>query len=258
MKFSYSRVECFANCPYQYKLRYLDKLKTLPDQQPDNALYLGTALHLGLETGSVEQAVDDYKSNYYILTDDNINEIIKLEYVLPKALALLPSGLCEVEIKTDEFVGFIDRLCPTYVDANGVQHWDLYDYKYCTNEERYKTSKQLHIYKYYYELTNPGNVIDHLYYLIIKKVGIRQKMKAKPPETLQEFRNRLLEHLEATQIFLMEVEYDNATIPQFQSCCQLLKNVKEFPKNETKLCNWCSYQQYCESNGQIDWMIINK
>ena len=57
MRFSYSRIECFANCPYQYKLRYIDKLKTLPDQQADNALYLGTALHLGLETGSVEQMV---------------------------------------------------------------------------------------------------------------------------------------------------------------------------------------------------------
>lgn len=256
MKFSYSRVECFANCPYQYKLRYIDKLKTLPDQQADNALYLGTALHLGLETGSVERAVDDYKSNYNILTDDNINEIIKLEFVLPKALELLPNGLCEVEINTDDFIGYIDRLCPTYVDENGVQHWDLYDYKYCNNEERYKTSKQLHIYKHYYELTNPGNVIDHLYYLIIKKVNIRQKMKAKPPETLQEFRNRLMEHLEATQIFLMEVEYEENSVSHFQECCQYLRTVKKFPKNPTKLCNWCQYQQYCESDGQVDYMII--
>jgi len=256
LKFSYSRVECFANCPYQYKLRYIDKLKTLPDQQADNALYLGTALHLGLETGSVERAVDDYKSNYNILTDDNINEIIKLEFVLPKALELLPNGLCEVEINTDDFIGYIDRLCPTYVDENGVQHWDLYDYKYCNNEERYKTSKQLHIYKHYYELTNPGNVIDHLYYLIIKKVNIRQKMKAKPPETLQEFRNRLMEHLEATQIFLMEVEYEENSVSHFQECCQYLRTVKKFPKNPTKLCNWCQYQQYCESDGQVDYMII--
>ena len=257
MKFSYSRVECFANCPYQYKLRYIDKLKTLPDQQADNALYLGTALHLGLETGSVEQAVENYKSNYNLIDDANINEIIKLEYVLPKALELLPDGLCEVEIKTDEFIGFIDRLCPTYVDGDGIQHWDLYDYKYCTNEGRYKTSKQLHVYKHYYELTNPGNVIDHLYYLIIKKVGIRQRFKAKPPETLNEFRNRLMEYLEATQIFLMEVKFEEQSITHFQECCQYLKGVKEFPKNQTKLCDWCAYKEYCRSNGKIHWEITN-
>lgn len=258
MKFSYSRIECFASCPYKYKLRYIDKLKTLPDQKPDNALYLGTALHLGLETGSVDRAVEEYKSNYHIITDDNINEIIKLEFVIPKALELLPNGLCEVEIATDDFIGFIDRLCPTYVDENGVQHWDLYDYKYCTNEERYKTSKQLHVYKYYYELTNPNNVIDHLYYLIIKKVGIRQKLKSKPPETLNEFRDRLMEHLEATQLFLMEVEYEEQSITQFKECCQHLRTVTKFPKNCTKLCDWCEYKEYCESDGQIDYMIINK
>lgn len=258
MKFSYSRIECFASCPYKYKLRYIDKLGTLPDQKPDNALYLGTALHLGLETGSVERAVEEYKSNYYILTDDNINEIAKLEVVIPKALALLPDGVCEVEINTDEFVGFIDRLCPTYVDDNGVQHWDLYDYKYCSNEERYRTSKQLHIYKHYYELTHPNNVIDHLYYLIIKKVAIRQKLKSKPPETLQEFRDRLSEHLAATEIFLMEIEYEDESISDFEECCQCLKSIKEFPRNNTPLCNWCEYKAYCESDGQIDYMIINK
>ena len=257
MKFSYSRVECFANCPRQYKYRYVDKLKTLPDQSPDNALYLGTALHLGLETGSVDAAVATYMSNYTLIDDYNINEIIKLEYVLPIALKKLPDGLCEVEITTDDFRGYIDRLCPTYIDSDGIQHWDLYDYKYCSNEERYKTSKQLHIYKYYYELTHPGNVIDHLYYLIIKKVNIRQKLKAKPPETLNEFRNRLMEHLEASQIFLMEVEYADNSISQFKGCCQYLKVAKSFPKNETKLCDWCEYKEYCRSDGKIHWEIIN-
>ena len=167
MRFSYSRVECFAQCPKRYDYQYNQRLKTLPDQQANNALYLGTALHLGLETGDITAAVENYKSNYYVVTDDVINEVIKLEYVIPKALKILPYGECEIEISTDNFIGFIDRLCPTFVDDNGVQHWDLYDYKYTTNGERYKTSKQLHIYKYYYELLHPNNVIDHLYYLII-------------------------------------------------------------------------------------------
>ena len=81
MKFSYSRVGCFGSCPYQYKLRYVDKLQTIPDQDATNALYLGVALHLGLETGSVEQAIESYKSNYNILSDAHINEIIKLEHI---------------------------------------------------------------------------------------------------------------------------------------------------------------------------------
>lgn len=257
MRFSYSRVECFSQCPMKYKYRYVDKLKTIPDQSPTNALYLGTALHLGLETGDVQKAIDNYLSNYYRITDEIINEVIKFEYVIPKALKKLPHGICEVEVSTENFIGYIDRLCPTYIDENGVQHWDLYDYKYCTNGDRYRTAKQLHIYKYYYELTHPNNVIDHLYYLIIEKVSIRQKQKSKPPESIAEFRERVIEHLEVCEPYIIEVNYDKDSIPNFQDCCQYIKKVNTYPKNPTKLCDWCEYRDYCESNGRIDWMIIN-
>ena len=258
MRFSYSRVECFAKCPYQYYLRYVEKLKTLPDQQANNALYLGNALHLGMETKDVDKAIENYLSNYYDITEEMLNEVIKLEHLLPRALQVVPDGKSEVKIETDDFTGFIDRLVPTYLDDKGIQHHDLYDYKYTNNGERYKDSPQLHIYKYYYELTHPNEVIDHLYYVIVSKVGIRQKFKAKPPETVYEFRERLQQYLEVAQIYLMEVEYDEGSITYFQEACQYLRSVKDFPKNQTKLCGWCNYKDYCESNGQKDWMIINK
>jgi hypothetical protein len=57
----------------------------------------------------VEAAVENYRSNYYVLTDLHINEEIKLEMLIPKVLALLPEAECEVEISTDDFKGFIDR-----------------------------------------------------------------------------------------------------------------------------------------------------
>jgi hypothetical protein len=100
-------------------------------------------------------------------------------------------------------------------------------------------------------------VVDHLKYVFVPKVNIRQKFKAKPPETIVEFRNRLQEHLDASEIKIIEVNYDEDSITQFQQCCQYLKSVEQFTKNPTKLCGWCQYQQYCESSGQIDWMIIN-
>ena len=42
MQVSYSRIECFNKCPYQFKLRYIDELETMPADNADNALYLGT------------------------------------------------------------------------------------------------------------------------------------------------------------------------------------------------------------------------
>ena len=75
MRFSYSRVGCFAECPMKYKFRYIDKLKTIPEGNADNPLWLGLALHKGIETGSVEAALEEYKSHYNIITDENINVI---------------------------------------------------------------------------------------------------------------------------------------------------------------------------------------
>lgn len=255
MRFSYSRVGCFATCPYQYKLRYISKLKTLPDDSPTNALYLGTAIHAALESGNVQDAIDSYRSNYNIITDEHVNEEIKLEYLIPKVLDILPDGECEVEIKTDGFVGYIDRLVYLYTDDRGIKHYDIWDYKYSNNVEHYVKSSQLSLYKYYFEKTHPNTVVDHLKFVFIPKVSIRQKFKADPPETLFEFRQRLQEQLAATKVQVVEVEYDERSITQFDECCKYIEACTEFPKVESRLCEWCAFKEYCQSNGEIDYMI---
>lgn len=252
MRFSYSRIGCFANCPYQYKLRYIDELKTIPDQAADNALYLGTAIHTAFETGSVEEAIKSYRSNYYILTDAHINEEIKLEILIPKVLARLPKAECEVEISTDEFVGFIDRLVYLFTDEQGIAHYEIWDYKYCNSKsiERYLQSGQLHIYKYYFEKTHPNTVVDALKYVFIPKVNIRQKKT----ETIHQFRQRLREVLETTEPIVRSINYNKDMITDFSECCKYLLSCNEFPKNETNLCGWCAYEPLCKRNE--DWILL--
>lgn len=247
MRFSYSNISTFSQCPYRWFLQYKERLKTLPETNADNPLWLGLGLHKGIECG-VEAGIEEYKSHFNILTDDQINWIMQLEYQIPRVIELLPKGgEHELEIKTDDYVGYIDYVhCDT-----------LYDFKFSNNIESYIKSPQLSIYKHYLELVRPDIKINHLKYIFVPKIQIRQKLKAKPPETLMEFRSRLQEHLDASEIKVIDVDYDRESITQFQQCCQLLKTVNEFPKNQTKLCNWCPFQQYCESNGQVDWMIIN-
>lgn len=247
MRFSYSNISTFSQCPYKWYLQYLARLKTIPETNADNALWLGLALHKGIETGSVEEGIAEYKSHFNIITDDNLNWMQQLEYQIPRVLDLLPEGgEHELKIETEEFVGFVDYVCGD----------TLYDFKFSNNVDNYKNSPQLSIYKHYLEKVRPDIKINHLKYIMVPKVMIRQKFKAKPPETLMEFRNRLQEHLEASKVQVVEVNYAEDSVAQFQDCCQYLKTVNEFPKNPTKLCNWCAFKPYCESNGQIDWMII--
>lgn len=246
MRFSYSKVGCFAQCPYQYRLRYVDKLRLLPDANPDNALILGSALHKGIETGSVEAAVEYYKSQYNILTDEIINWSIQLEYQIPKVLDILPpGGEHEIEVKTGNYIGYIDY----------VQGDTIWDFKFSNNVDNYLTSPQLSIYKYYLKQVRPELDIKHLKFIFIPKMMIRQKFKANPPETIYEFRERLREQLEASKIQVVEVEYDENSVTDFESCCKFIEECRDFPKNPTPLCSWCGYQEYCESDGQIDYMI---
>lgn len=246
MRFSYSNISTFGNCPYRWYLQYKAKLKTLPECNADNPLWLGLGLHKGIECG-VDAGIAEYKSHFNIITDEHLNWIEQLRYQIPRVIELLPEdGEHELEIKTDEFVGYIDYVCGN----------TLYDFKFSNNIDNYLKSPQLSIYKHYLELVRPDVKIEHIKFIFVPKISIRQKHKAKPPETIMEFRTRLQEHLEASEIKVIEVNYDADSVTQFQECCQLLKTVKEFPKNQTRLCNWCPYQKYCESDGEEDWMIL--
>ena len=159
-------------------------------------------LHKGIECGT-EAGIAEYKSHFNILTDEHINWITQLEYQIPRVIELLPEGgEHELEIKTDEFVGYIDYVCGD----------TLYDFKFSNNIDNYLTSPQLSIYKHYLELVRPDIKINHLKYVFVPKIQIRQKFKAKPPETIVEFRKRLQEHLEASEIKIVEVDYDSAKV----------------------------------------------
>ena len=111
MQVSHSRVECFEGCPYRYKLRYIDNYETLKPDNADNPLFLGTALHTGIEK-DVNTAIKEYFAQYPIITDEHINEAIKLEYQIPRVKNILPQGDYEVQIKDEDFIGFIDLLVP--------------------------------------------------------------------------------------------------------------------------------------------------
>lgn len=243
MRYSYSNISTFAQCPYRWKLQYLDNLKTIPETNADNALWLGLAIHKGIEMWEVQAGLDEYKSHYNIITDENINWMIQIEYQLTKLLGIIPRGdQHEIEVKTDRFIGFIDYLVND----------ELWDWKFTNNIDKYLSSPQLSIYRHYLSVVRPDIEINHLKFCFIPKINIKQKRN----ETIFEFRQRLQEHLDASEIKTIEVPFNSDSITQFESCCQQLETVDKFPKNPTKLCSWCAYQKYCESDGKIDYMIL--
>ena len=249
MQVSHSRIETFNKCPFQFKLRYLDNLQTLPDDAADNALYLGTALHECIQIG-VPEAVQGYFKNYPIISDEIITEAIKLEIMGNKARQTVPEdGQAEVELNTPDFKGFIDWLVPARTEEKlGGEHqiipyqFDLYDFKYSNNEANYMDSDQLHLYKYFFEKTHPGQYIRNMYFLFVPK----SKLKREKDEDLEQYRKRIIADCDKLQPYLKKVEYEPEKVIEYLINVKHCIETTEYCKKPQFLCRWCEFKKYCE------------
>lgn len=226
-------------------MRYLQGITTIPATEPDNPLILGQTVHTGIEK-SLEEAIREYCFSFPIITDEHINEIIKFETVIPLARAAIPpGGEFEVEIKDNDFHGFIDYLVPATIFERGVElpdTYDLYDFKYSNNVSGYKKSGQLHEYKYFFERNNPGKRIRNMYFVFIPKVTIRQKKT----ETLLDFRERLKTELSGVEVKVVQIEFNIEKVIEFLFGIKAANEETEFPQEKSYLCRFCEFQEHCE------------
>ena len=233
---SYSRISCFNHCKQQYKYRYIDKLKLIPNPTADNALIVGNTVHLALET-NLEDARKFYYSSYPIITDKHIEEMMKIEIVVPKVKSILYNLNIysnEFRISNSRFIGIVDLIV-----RNDDGTVDVFDFKYSNNVKNYLESGQLHIYKYFLE--QMGFKVRKLGFIFVPKCSIKQKKD----EDLYQFRKRLIEETNKLQVQIAEIEYDPNKVIEFMSNIVDVVECKEYPKNTTKLCDWCDYQNYC-------------
>lgn len=253
MQVSHSKVECFEGCPFRYNLRYLEGLQTVKADNADNALFLGTALHTGLEKG-VDAAINEYYMQFPIITDAHVNEAIKMELLIPKAAAIIPKGFNEVLLEDDDFKGFIDLLAPVtgFHDEPVPDVFDIYDFKYSNNTSHYKDSVQVHLYKYFYEKLNPGKKIRKLFYLCVPKVNSKQKKD----ESLQDFRSRIQEECRNAEPNLMEVTFNPKKVIDWLFQVKHMTEAVDFPKHQSWLCRYCEYNDYCQKGW--NFMILPK
>lgn len=235
-------------------MRYLDEIDTIASTEPDNPLIVGTALHTGIEKG-VDAAIEEYFMSFPIIDEGHINEAIKLEYLIPKAKKLLPPGEYEVEIQDDDFIGFIDLLAPATVFERGVEvpnMFDIYDFKYSNNVQHYKESKQLHLYKHFFEKTHPGKHIRNLFFVFVPKNNSKQKKD----ESLTEFRRRIVEELGQKEIKIVKIDYQSERVTEWFQEIKTINETKEFEKNPSYLCRYCEYQNFCEKGDSF--MLLPK
>lgn len=248
--FHFSTAECFENCPARFDFRYNQGLETIPTDDPQNPLILGTAIHRGMEV-DLQTAVKEYLMSYTVIDDRHVNEVIKLEHWIPKLKELLPEGLHEYNFNNGVYEGTADLLVPcTKHDLNLPNgQFDLYDFKYSNNIDHYMESRQLHVYKFMLERIT-GKKIRRMYFVFVPKVMIKQKKT----EDLQQFRKRIQEELDEREIEIREVEYDSSKVADFYETCMSIGLADHYEKNISHLCDWCEYKDYCQKG--IDYMTL--
>ena len=251
-RFHFSTAECFENCPARWFFRYGERLETLESDDPANALKIGTALHRGVET-DVETALHEYFMSYPVITDDHINEAIKLQHWIPRVKEVIPDGLHEVQMQSDWYEGTMDLLVPCTKHDAELPHgqFDLYDFKYSNNQQHYMESRQLHVYKYFCEQIT-GRRIRNLFFVFVPKVNIKQKKT----ESLEDFRKRIEQEMQELDVEVKQVEYDQQKVIDFMETCMNIQFAQDFPKCQSYLCEWCEYKEYCLKGN--DFMILPK
>ena len=234
---SHSKVECYWSCPFCYKLKYIDKLKTKPDQSPTNALHEGTSIHEAIEKRDKVHGIENYKSNFNNLNIEHEIEIYKLEKAMDKAIAEIPHGEYEYKILTEEFIGYIDML--VHIEDN---IYDLYDFKYSNGD--YKDSGQVHVYKYFYERLT-GNIIRNMYYVMIPKCPEKYEDGC----DIDKLKDKIDKYYNTHHIRFDEIEYDKKKISFFFARKTLMEKETVFEKRYSFRCNWCDFRKFCSSKG---------
>lgn len=246
MQYSHSKVDCHNSCPYKYKSRYVDKLKKIPAYEADNALICGNTIHMGAEK-DLNSALDFYYSNYPIITDRHVEEVMKFEHQIPKIHQMLDGVDVykkEFRINTSRFVGIVDL-----ITKNEDGTFDVFDYKYSNAIEKYLESPQLHIYKYFLEQI--GFKVRKLGFIFIPKVSIKQKQE----ETIYQFRKRLMVELNNSKIQIAEIQYDTTKVIDFMDDIIKINEDKDFKKSPTQLCDWCDYKKLCLEENDVDMQL---
>lgn len=169
---------------------------------------------------------------------------MKLEILVPKVKNILEQLNIyshEFRISNSRFVGIVDLIV-----RNDDGTVDVFDFKYSNNVQNYLESGQLHIYKYFLEQL--GFKVRKLGFIFVPKWQGRMKNS----EDIFHFRKRLVEEVNKLQIQIAEVKYDpNKVITFFNDIINVIQ-CKDYPKNVTRLCNYCDYESYCIKGETLD------
>ncbi|MDD5473211.1 MAG: PD-(D/E)XK nuclease family protein [Candidatus Methanoperedens sp.] len=261
--YSHSRLSTFENCPLQYRLKYVDKIKL--DESETIEAFMGSRVHEALEklykdlrlskTNTVDELLsfydDNWKKNYsgdirvvkegyspqnYRDTGAKcIREYYARYQPFNDGKTLGIEQIIHIDIEGYKLRGFIDRLSC----SGGI--YEIHDYKtsqYLPLQSHFDSDRQLALYQLgVQDMFADVREVDLVWHYLVFDKEIRSRRAA---QELLELKNEILVLIGTIE----RAEEDN-----------------DFQAKETGLCDWCEYQSLCTKRMHIvktGQMSLNK
>lgn len=251
MRYSYSRLNCFENCPLAFRFQYVDKLDVEAFESIE--AFMGKRVHEALEKfyvdrnlGKIAEAREllgyynglwqryitpDVVVNKEGLTHEHyrvVGEKCLIDYYnrykpFEKGRTLKTELMVSVDLLGDgeyNFIGYVDRL-----DSVGDGAYEIHDYKtsqHLPTQDKKDRDMQLALYEIgVRQMWDDVEDVDLVWHYLVFDKEIRSKRTS---QHLDELRKQLLEVIK---------RIEKATEEDY------------FPANESGLCAWCAFQEHC-------------
>ena len=249
LAYSHSQLETYANCPFKYRLQYIDRVRT---SRKSIEAFVGTMVHDALEKlyrdlrMSHISELKELEEYYLEHWDSSINDdifVVKNEY---KPEEYRQTGLrCigdyyrryhpfEIGVPiwlekrvnipiSDErgrsisFAGILDRL-----DSFGDGRYEIHDYKTSSalpSQQELERDRQLSLYQLAVEAAYPdARDVELVWHYLVFDRELRLRREREDLEGVAAYAARLVGEIEEAE---------------------------DFPARESMLCEWCEYQEHC-------------
>jgi intein/homing endonuclease/RecB family exonuclease len=247
--YSHSRLATFEQCPIKFKFKYIDRIKPEIEQTIEG--FLGNKVHEVLEVIYNETAkgknfqLDEVIQIYLEKWNKDFNSNIKIikkenntEYYLNQGLNFLINYFVKYSPFKDNTIaiekritvnlegeyklqGYIDRL----VHNKETNIFEIHDYKtgsFLKTQEELDKDRQLALYSLgIKEMFNPVNEVHLIWHFL----AFNKKMVST-----------------RTQSQLNQLKQETIEL------IKKIESTKQFQKNKGILCNWCEFQNHCNSH----------
>ena len=249
LAYSHSQLETYSNCPFKYKLQYIDRMRT---GRKSIEAFMGTMVHDALEKlyrdlrMSSLPELQELEEYYLEHWDDSINDgvfVVKNEY---KPEEYMQTGLrciggyyrryhpfevgvpiwlekrVNIPISDEQgrsisFAGILDRL-----DSFEEGRYEIHDYKTSStlpSQQELEGDRQLSLYQLAVEASYPDvRDMELVWHYLVFDRELRLRREREDLDEVAAYAARLVGEIEAAE---------------------------DFPARESMLCEWCEYQEHC-------------